>query len=184
MQVQGTAFDATMYTNSELAKTIIEAAGDEFIETYRPVNERTDYIRIICNEDFVKDPTARLIDLMIDRYVGRAGRDDGARVFVVRQIPGFIEKASSLEYLREFANKRFQQNPNKTKILEVFEKSLGSQLFVTTLTKATQGCTKAKADQDNTMWRSAENNLRLALTIFRQSAKMEEFSIPKQFYME
>ena len=54
------------------------------------------YVRKIClSDDFYKDPTAHLINVMIERSVGRARMDDRARSFVISKIPGFIEKVKS-----------------------------------------------------------------------------------------
>ncbi len=95
------------------------------------------YVRQIClSDDFYKDPTAHLINEMIERGVGMCRMDDGARSLVIGKIPGFIEKVKSPDYLRSFALEYFKNNPGLDKIMDVFDKSIKGSVFKNQLNRA------------------------------------------------
>ncbi len=161
---------ATEASNRQLAEEIISARGEE-----------DKYVKSICSGDFFIDPTAHLVGEMIERGLGRARMDDGARAFVISQIPGFIEKVSSLDYLRSFAELYFENNPNKIKILQVFEKSLSNVEFQKDLKSAVEKFNNAHGEHS---FYYAENSLRIPLTIYYQSAHLKEYSYPEEEGLE
>jgi hypothetical protein len=138
------------------------------------------YIKNICSGDFLVDPTAHVLREMVKRGVGGARMDDGARAFIIGQIPGFIEKVNSPDYLRSFAEHYFENNPNKTKIMQIFENSLSNQEFRRDLQSAVQQFNSVQED----VFYYAENSLRIPLTIYHQSAQLKEYSYPESANME
>lgn len=154
----------TIYANGQLAEKIIAARAKE--------DKKCKYVKAICSEDFLIDPITHLMHEMIQRGVGRARMDDGARAFVISQIPGFIEKVGSLNHLRSFAIHYFQNNFNRFRIMQVFEKSLLNNGFQRDL--------KSAIDSFNGgALYFAENSLRKPLTIYYQSAQLEEYAYPE-----
>ncbi|KAF3361900.1 hypothetical protein PHSC3_001554 [Chlamydiales bacterium STE3] len=156
--------------NRQLAEKIIAARG-----------EGDKYVKDICSGNFLVDPTAHLVRKMIERGVGMFLMDDGARSFVIGQIPGFIEKVSSPDYLRSFAEHYFENNRNKTKIMQIFEKSLSNEEFQRDL--------KSAVNQFNSVNREdsfyyADSSLRIPLTIYYQSAQLKGYSYPEDAHME
>jgi hypothetical protein len=169
MQAQSFALShgQTTYANSQLAEKIITAKGKE-----------DKSVKVICSKDFLIDPTTQLINEMIKRNVGLARDDDSARAFVIGQIPGFIEKASSPDYLRSFAVSYFKNDPNRLEIIQIFEKSLLNEAFQSTLKSAIESFKGAK--DSFYLFYQAENSLRSALTIFGQAAQLKEYTFPIQ----
>lgn len=140
MQVQ--SFQ-TVDANQQLAEKIIvaRAVGDP-------------YVKSLCSGDFLIDPIAHLIKEMIERGA-RCSSDDETRVFIIGQIPGFMEKATSPKYLRKFAAVYFKDDPNRVEMMRVFEKALSDEKFQSTLVSV-------RSSDD------AEHALRTALAIFKQ----------------
>ena len=70
--------------------------------------------------------------------------------------------------------------------MEIFEKSLSSELFNKTLNTAVESFKRAKNEknQEKPYYGYAENELRLPMTIFQQAAELKEFTIPESFYFE
>jgi hypothetical protein len=132
------------------------------------------HIQAIClHKNFAINPTDHLIREMIERYVGRSSPSDYARAFIIGSIPGFIEKFSSLRYLRTFAVSYFKDNPNKIEISQIFEKSLLSEAFQKDLQTAVdhfKTCIESKGD-----FHESEKLMREVLTIFYQSKMLEEY---------
>jgi hypothetical protein len=153
------------FSNCQLAGEIIAArgGGDKYVKT-------------ICSADFLVDPIAHLVHEMIQRELGGARMDDPARAFVIGQIPNFIEKVSSLDYLRSFAERYFENDPNKGEIIQVFERSLSNAEFQRDLKFAVKEFNDVQ-EQDSFCY--AENVLRIPLTIYGQSANLKEYSSPK-----
>lgn len=149
-------------------------------------NQGSEYVKEFCTaEDFIQDPTAFLIKEMIDRGVGRARMDDGARAIVIGQIPDFIDKVGNVEYLKAFGLTYFKKHPNYEKAIAVFEKSLSCDVFKRDLNQAVtlfRKCQQA-TDQDKN-YHSAEDDLRIPLTIFRQADELEEYTFPEDSSME
>jgi hypothetical protein len=161
-----TVSSAVESSNLQLAESIIAAGGEEDQD-----------VKAICSGKFLVDPIAHLIHEMIERGAGRARLDDGARAFVISKIPGFIEKVGSLDYLREFAEHYFDENPNKTKILRTFEDSLLNVEFQNALNVAVKEFSSAREKKS---FYYAENSLRTPLTIYPQSAREKEYACPKE----
>lgn len=151
---------STVSSNHDLAQKIIAAKGKDDKD-----------LQSICSGDFLIDPTAHLVSKMIKRGVGGARKDDPARSFIVSQIPDFIEKVSSPDYLRTFAEKYFENHLNKTEIMQFFEGSLANEEFQRDL--------KTAVEQWGEDSFQAEGALRTPLTIFDQSAQLKEYSYPK-----
>lgn len=160
-------------SNSQLAKKIIDES-------------RTEDVKKICSGDFLVDPTDHLVHLMIERGAGRCQMDDSARQFVVARIPGFIDKVSSPEYLRAFAQKHIKHR-DKDDFMHVFEKSLSTDAFKKDLQAAVDQFKRLEDKDDpfsGMQAYEAENRLRTALTIFRQSEALEVYSFPVEAMQE
>ena len=157
-------------SNRQLAEKIISARGKE-----------DEDIKTICSGDFFVDPTAHLVREMIERSVGRARVDDDARSFIIGQVPGFIEKVSSPDYLKSFAEQYFENDPNKVKIMQVFEKSLANDEFQRDLKAAVK---QFNSVQGESSFYYAENSLRIPLTIYHQSAQLKDYSYPEEAGLE
>jgi hypothetical protein len=162
-----TVSSAVESSNRQLAESIIAARGEEDQD-----------VKAICSGKFLADPIAHLIHEMIKRGAGRARLDDGARAFVISKIPGFIEKVGSLDYLREFAEHYFDENPNKTEILQFFETSLSNVEFQIALNAAVEKFNSAHGKHPALYY--AENSLRTPLTIYPQSARLKEYACPEE----
>jgi len=157
-------------SNRQLAEKIISARGKE-----------DEDVKTICSGDFFVDPTAHLVREMIERGVGRTHTDDYARSFIIGQIPGFIDKVSSPDYLRSFAEQYFENNPNKVKIMQVFEKSLANKEFQIDLKVAIK---QFNSLQGEIPLYHAENSLRIPLTIYHQSAQLKDYTYPQEAGLE
>jgi hypothetical protein len=172
MQVQPFSLSQDQTANGLLAEKIIaEGKKDNFMS--RDVKE-------ICSGDFLQDPITHLVNEMIFRGVGMCREDDSARAFVISRIPGFIEKVSSMDYLKSFAEihyKGIKDNTDKLRIMQVFEKSLKSKEFQKDLKAAVKSFNLAKEDGN---YYYAEDALRIALTIYRQAAQLQEYSYPEE----
>lgn len=166
MQVQSYSLSSgqTIDANRQLAEKIIAAKGKE-----------DKCIQVICSTDFVIDPTAHLINEMIKRNVGMCCEDDCSRAFIMGQIPDFMEKVCSPDYLRSFAVSYFKNDPNRLKIIQIFERSLLNDAFQSALKDSVEYFNKAHGN-----YFSAESSLRNALTIFGQSAQLQEYAYPVQ----
>lgn len=167
---------------SKLVSSTVEASNRQLAEEI--ISERGEedkYVKTICSGDFFVDPTAHLVRKMIQRGVGRAFGDDGARSFIIGQIPGFIEKVSSPDYLRSFAEQYFENDPNKVKIMQVFKKSLANEEFQSDLKTAVNQFNNV---QEEGSFYYAENSLRIPLTIYHQSAQLKEYSYPERAAQE
>lgn len=173
MQIQSFALpkDQTYDANAQLAKQII-AKSDNNIK-----------VKDICSDNFLMNPTDHLIYEMVTRGVGRCRTDDHARAFVMGEIPGFIEKATSPYYLRAFATKYFFQEQNQSEIMKIFEKSLSNHDFQKKIKSAIKNFETANNNEKQEKFQRynvAENSLRIALTIFNQSAMLNEYVTPKR----
>jgi hypothetical protein len=173
MQVQPTtAYNPSLEANRKLAEKIIAEHGND------------NYVKKICsNENFIKDPIAHLVNEMIQRWVGRCRMDDGARATVVGEIPGFIETVSSPEYLKAYAVTFFKNEPNADKIMAVFEKSITSNNFKADLAEA-KSCFEAAQKNSRGGYYHAENELRIALTVFYQSKQLQAYRCPDDASLE
>lgn len=156
-------------------------ANRQLAEKIIALKDGWEEVRKICSEDFVLDPTGHLIRLMIKRGVGSAHQGDNERAFVISQIPGFIDQVSSVDYLRSFAENYFDNQPNKAKILKVFEKSLSSTEFQKNLESAVQ---KFNSTEIGEYFGYAEKSLRIPLTIYRQSENLHEYTFPTGSHRE
>ncbi len=154
--------------NGQLAAKIIAASGGG------------QEVTTICSGGFLVDPTAHLVRKMIERGAGMAMKGDGARAFVISQIPGFINNVGTAVYLREFAKDYFKDAPNKSEIMAIFEKSLASPAFQRDLQAAVDKF-KEKGEHSDYY---AEGSLRIPLTIYKQSAALKEYSYPQEACLE
>ena len=147
-----------------LAATIIASA---------PNNE---YVSTICSSaDFEENPVDCLIHEMIERGVAMIRSDDHARVLIMRQVPHLVDKITSPAYLSKFAQKFFKDEPKKMQILEIFNRSLKSESFLKSLKHVKEkGLTYDELD----------HRLRICLTIYRQSAKLREYTRSTNMYLE
>lgn len=163
MSIQSSSLsqNTTMYTNNQLLEKIVadSSSDPEVIE--------------ICSEDFVIEPTDHLIHEMIARGVGRSRTDDDARAFIMGQIPGFIEKVSSPGYLRSFAVNYFKNDPNRFKIMQVFEQSLQTPKFNEDLKSAVDEFNNYHGEE---MKLYDDHSLRVMLTIFPQSEELNVYT--------
>lgn len=154
--------------NAQLAEAIISEAKKEHPDI-------VDHVKKICSENFLKDPTAHLVIEMIHQGVGGMFTANEARAFVVSRIPHFLEKVSSIEYLRSVAKHFFKEKTNQSKIMKCFEKSLESKLFLADLES---GVSEFKRANDFSSFYHAEAELRIPLTIFTQSLRLKEYRPP------
>lgn len=164
-------FEGQIEMNRQLAEKIVgQAAGLKGIK----------YIRQICSsDDFLIDPTVYLINEMIERYVGMCRMDDSARAYVSSRIPGFMDKVTSTTYLRNFAVHYFEADPNRLKIMQVFERSIQSIAFHNDLKKAIDLSFPESESGENFRF-DAEEYLRIALTVFHQSRMLKEYRTPEE----
>lgn len=172
--------DDVVETTTKDVPLTVESSNQQLAEKIIAAKKWDENVKDICSGDFLVDPIAHLLRKMIERGVGMLRMDDGARAFIISQIPGFIEKVSSPEYLRSFAEHYFQNKSNKAEIMQTFEKSLSSEEFQQDLKLAVQ---QFKSLQEDSL-DYAERFLRTSLTIYHQSAQLEEYSHPAFANME
>jgi hypothetical protein len=146
-----------------------KALKDAYIDLRAEFERFVKEIRL--SNDFYKDPVAHLLNKMIKRGVGRACTDDGARSFVMSEIPGFIEKVNSPDYLRSFALEYFKDRQELDKIMDVFDNSIKGAEFKQQLNKVVSLFEKNQ-------YYVAERELRTALMIFPQSKKLVSYTYP------
>ena len=127
--------------------------------------------------EFYKDPTAHLINKMMERGFGMGSRSDAVRSFIISKIPGFLEKVKSPDYLRSFALEYFKDSPELDKIMGVFDKSINGSEFKKELNLAVAHFEKKE-------YHEAEKQLRVALTIFSQSKNLETYKYPVRANLE
>lgn len=177
-------------STSKSATSTVKSSNEQLAEKIIAAGRRREwnikaYVETNCSGKFLVDPSAYLVHEMIERGVGRSSIKDGARAFVISRIPDFIEKVSSPTFLRSVAEQYFEDNPDKFKILQVFEKSLLNEEFQRDLKSAVDQLNVAAQDQLSFYsFYDAERSLRIPLTIYHQSAKLEEYSHPAEAGME
>lgn len=137
-----------------------------------------EHVSNICkNESFYNNPINHLIREMIDRDVGRAREDDGERANVISMIPDFIDKITSEKYLKEFSVEYFQNHPDSEKIQAVFDKNIENDEWKKQLTNGVEKYRDKK-------FYDAENEFRIALTIFAQSEQLKTYTFPRRACLE
>jgi|GEM_PF-5416636 hypothetical protein len=168
MAVPSTTFNSQIFdANRQLAEKIV--ADKDSVGRY---------VSVIClSDDFYKNPYAHLFNEMIQRNVGGARGDDGARRFVISKIPGFIEKVKDLDYWKSFALEYFKENSELGEILNVFNNSIKKPEFKEQL-KQTFSCFEQKD------YYFAEKELRKALTIFLLSKNLKSYTYLEDGSME
>lgn len=137
------------------------------------------YIQALdSSSDFGQNPTKVMILGMIHRGVHMAMEHDSTRARIIGRIPGFIEQATSIEYLRAFADRYYCSHivEEIDKKLQVFEKSLVNADFLELLDKA-------KKHYDEGEFYYADNALRMAYQIFPCADNFEEYR-PPEFILE
>lgn len=150
-------------------------------------NESNQYIKKYCTNDlFLIDPIGFMIHEMITRGLEEIEENeaDCATSIIIGKIPNFIEKACSLDYLKNkhierlFLINIMGQNIPLLKIMKTFEKSVLSVKFQNDLKQAVEAYNDAKNNETN--FYEAEKLLRRCYTVFISSTDCEEYD-PDQY---
>ncbi|MEM1282195.1 MAG: hypothetical protein AAGG81_01435 [Chlamydiota bacterium] len=137
-----------------------------------------EHVSKICkNENFYNNPINHLIRAMIDRGVGRAREGDGERANVISMIPDFVDKLTSEKYLKEFSVQYFKNHPESEKIQDVFDENIENDEWKKQLASGVEKYKKEK-------FYDAEDEFRIALTIFPQSEQLKTYTYPRRAELE
>ncbi len=175
MQVPTGSFFSKVFHNSSPNQPN-KALAKEMIKSSKKYKKE---VKQICqNDSFYQDPIAHLINEMISRGVGRCRSDDFARAEVMEKIPGLVEKATSSEYLKEFAITHYKDHPKKAEILKIFEESLETDQFKKDLQAARDSYKRYQEKKEN--FSEVERVLGIPLTIFKQAKGLNTYEHPEE----
>lgn len=166
--------------NRVLSDQIIETARLRFDVDNNDEFSTGRYIRQIVNsEGFLQDPILHMINLIIERGVDGASLTDSARAFIITQIPDFLDKIGSMEYLKSVAEIRYRDMGNKNEILNTFNASIEDPLFQNDLRSFINGLRQRM--QENNNFESIcrlEHELRIVFQIYQYSQALHRYQRP------
>lgn len=160
--------------NKELAKNIIKNARTFY------GNDNEDVIQMVKSKGFLEDPVLHAVKLMIERSVGRARSDDSSRSFLISQIPHFVDKLGSIDFLKLIAKELYKDK----KIIAVLNKSFNDPKFKADLKKGTDKLRDLIQKKKYAAIYYVENELRIVLNVFNLAKNLEHYHIPMAAYNE
>ncbi|MDP1608438.1 MAG: hypothetical protein Q8L98_03880 [Chlamydiales bacterium] len=156
---------AKVEESKQLINTLLE--GEDFQDPY--IKDLT------SGNAFAQDPTKVMIFGMIHRGVHIAMEHDSTRARIMGRIPGFIEQATSIEYLRELSRQYCLCKVTGRRDWQkfyFFQKSLKHPTFL-------QQLEKAKTHFEQGEFYYADEALRAAYQIFPCADNFEEYHVPE-----
>ncbi|MBJ7450366.1 MAG: hypothetical protein JHC93_08425 [Parachlamydiales bacterium] len=149
----------------------------EFIDKNFGYDESVEILkRMVAKQRFKDNPIDGLIHEIIERGVGRYYLyEEPVRTYLVGAIDNFIEKATSSDYLIEFADKYFDDQPNKNAMLQIFKESVEAEDYQSHLKNVRE--TMLEAIEKNSIFNmgEAEGELRNLYLAFDEAYKLQHY---------
>jgi hypothetical protein len=128
--------------------------------------------KMISNPEFEKDPQYYTATLLINRGVGHYCIEDPVRAIIVKNVPQFLEYLESKDNLKNFAAKRYENHPDKDRILKTFQISVNSYVFHRDLNSVIRDLRNPQSEYSIFAY---EPRLRQVLDIFNRAEKFEVY---------